>query len=120
VVKHRQLVPQVGAFGAITIKSSMDFDDMIFLMGSIFIFGSWVCEADDKGNLHGCLVETLEAHEGLTLSTKFTEDLEKLTLYESTRTLTTINLDLTSESDSLSESYLVSFKDKPSPFPIGL
>jgi hypothetical protein len=86
VIKHRQLARQVGAFGAIAIKSSTDFNDMIFPMGSIFIFGSWVCEADDKGNLHGRLIETLEAHEGLTLSTKFTEDLEKLMVSESTRT----------------------------------
>jgi hypothetical protein len=93
---------------------------MIFPMGSIFIFESWICEADDKGNLHGHLVEALEVHEDLTLSTKLTEDLEKLTVSESTRTPTTINLDLTSESDSLSESYLVSFKDKPNLFPIGL
>jgi hypothetical protein len=32
----------------------------------------------------------------------------------------TTSLDLTSGSDSPSESYLGSFKDKPSPFPIGL
>jgi hypothetical protein len=42
---------QVGAFGAIAIKSSTDFDNMIFPMGSTFIFGSWDCEADDKGIL---------------------------------------------------------------------
>jgi hypothetical protein len=93
---------------------------MIFPMGSIFIFGSWVCEADDKGDLHGRLIEALKAHEDLTLSTKLTEDLEKLTVSESIRAPTTINLDLTSESDSPSESYSGSFKDKASPFPIGL
>jgi hypothetical protein len=90
-------------------------------MGSIFIFGSWVCEADDKGNLQGCLVEALEAHEGLTLPTKLTKDLtERLTVSESTRAPTITSLDLTSGSDSPSESYLGSFKDKPSPFLIGL
>jgi hypothetical protein len=41
------------AFGAIAIKNSTDFDDMIFLMGSIFVFGSWVCKTDDEGNLQG-------------------------------------------------------------------
>jgi hypothetical protein len=61
VVKHRQLARQEGAFDAIAIKSSTDFDNMIFPMGSIFIFGSWVCEVDDEGNLQGCLVEALEA-----------------------------------------------------------
>jgi hypothetical protein len=102
------------------IKSSTDFDDTIFPMESIFIFGSWVCEVDDKGNLHGHLVEALEAHKDLTLSMKLTKDLEKLTMSEPTRTPMTINPDLTSESDSSSESYLGSFKDQPSPFPIGL
>jgi hypothetical protein len=77
VVKHRQLARQVGAFGAIAIKSSTDFDDMIFPMGSIFIFGSWVCKANDKDNLHGHLIKALEAHKDLTLSTKVTKDLEK-------------------------------------------
>jgi hypothetical protein len=67
VVKLRQLARQVGAFGAIAIKSSTDFDDMIFSMGSIFIFGSWVCEANDKGNLHGYLVEAPETQEDLPL-----------------------------------------------------
>jgi hypothetical protein len=120
VVKHRQLVRQVGAFGAITINSSTDFDDMIFPIGSIFIFGSWVCEVDDKGNLHGYLVKTPKAHKDLTLLTKLTEDLEKLTVSESTRAPIITNLNLTSELDSSSESYLGSFKDKPSPFPIRL
>jgi hypothetical protein len=119
MVKHRQLAHQVGAFGAITIKSSTDFDDMIFPMGSIFIFGSWVCEADDKGNLHGHIVKAPESHEDLTHSTKLTKDLKKLTVSKPTRAPTTINPNLTSESDSSSESYLGSFKDKSRPFLIG-
>jgi hypothetical protein len=90
-------------------------------MGSIFIFGSWVYEADDKGNLQGRLVEALEARKGLTLLTKFTEDLtERFTVSESTRAPMTTSLDLTSGSDSPSESYPGSFKDKPSSFLNGL
>jgi hypothetical protein len=70
---------------------------MIFPMGSIFIFGSWVCEADDKGNLQGRLIEALEAREGLTLPMKLTEDLtERLTMSKSTRAPTTTSLNLTS------------------------
>jgi hypothetical protein len=58
---------------------------MIFPKGSIFIFGSWVCETDDKANLQGRLIKTLEAYEELTLPTKLTEDLaERLTVSEST------------------------------------
>jgi hypothetical protein len=120
VVKHRQLARQVGAFGTIVIKSSMDFDNMIFPMGSIFIFGSWVCKADDKGILQGRLVEALKAREGLTLPTRPTKNLVErlsgLTVSEPTRASTTTSLDLTSGSDSPSESYPSSFKDKPSLF----
>jgi hypothetical protein len=99
----------------------MDFDDMIFPMGLTFIFGSWVCEADDEGNLHGCLVE---AHEDLTLLTglakNLTERFSGLTMPESTHAPTTIDLDLVSGSDSSSESNPGSFGIKPSSFPIGL
>jgi hypothetical protein len=38
----------------------MDPDNMIFSMGSIFIFGSWICEADDKGKLQGRLLKDQE------------------------------------------------------------
>jgi hypothetical protein len=97
---------------------------MIFPMGSTFIFGSWVCEADDKGNLHGCLIEALEAHEDLTLLTGLAKDLAErfsgLTMPESTHAPTTTNLDLMSGSGSSSESYPGSFGIEPSSFPIGL
>jgi hypothetical protein len=92
-------------------------------MGSIFIFGSWVCEANDKGNLQGRLVEALEACEGLTLPTRRTEDLveklSSLTVSESTRALTTTSLDLTSGSDSPSESYWVLLKTSQVLFQLG-
>jgi hypothetical protein len=38
----------------------MDLDNMIFSTGSTFIFGSWICEADDKGKLQGRLLEDQE------------------------------------------------------------
>jgi hypothetical protein len=64
---------------------------------------------------------TLEARKELTLLTKLTEDLaERLTVSELTQTPTTTSFDLISGSDSPSESYLGSFRDKPSSFPIGL
>jgi hypothetical protein len=92
---------------------------MIFPMGSIFIFGSWVCEVDGKGNLNGYLVEAPETHEDLPPSTKLIKDLKKLMVSKPTRAPTMFNPDLTFESDSSLESYSGSFKDKPSPFPIG-
>jgi hypothetical protein len=103
------------------IKSFMDFDNMIFPMGPIFIFGLWVCEADDKGNLQGRLIEALEARKGLTLLTKLTKVLaQRLTVFESTQAPITTSLDLASGLDSPSKSYPCSFKDKPSPFSIEL
>jgi hypothetical protein len=95
------------AFGAISIKNSTDFDDMIFPTGSIFIFGSWVCKVDDEGNLQGRLIEAQEAREEFALPMGSAEDLAKrfsgLTLSESTRAPITTRLDLVSRSDSSSE-----------------
>jgi hypothetical protein len=50
---------------------------MIFPTGSIFIFESWVCKADNEGNLQGRLVEAQEAREEFTLPTGSAEDLAK-------------------------------------------
>jgi hypothetical protein len=124
VVKHRQLARQVGAFGAITIKSYTDFDHMIFPTGSVFIFGSWVYEANDEGNLQGHLAEAQEARKELAFPTGLAEDLAKgfsgLTISESTRAPTTTRFDLISDSDSFSGSNPDSSRDKTSSFPIGL
>jgi hypothetical protein len=102
----------------------MDFDDMIFPMESIFIFGSWVCKANDEGNLQGCLIEAQEAREEFTLSTGSAEDLAKrfsgLMMSESTRASMTTRLDLMSGSDSSLKFDPGSFRDKPSSFSIGL
>jgi hypothetical protein len=93
-------------------------------MGSTFIFGSWVFEEDDEGNLHGHLIEALEAHEDLTLPTGLAEDLAKrfsgLTMPESTQAPTTTDLDLVSRSDSSLESNPGSLRIEPSSFPIRL
>jgi hypothetical protein len=108
----------------IVIKRSMDFDNMIFSTGSIFIFGSWICEAVSEGNLQGHLVKAQKAQEEITLPTGSAEDLTErllgLTVSESTRALTTTSLNLTSGSDSPLGSNPGSFKNKPSSFPIGL
>jgi hypothetical protein len=124
VVKYRQLARQVGAFGTIAIKSSTDFDNMIFPTGSIFIFGSWVCKADDEGNFQGRLAEAQETREELTLPMGSAEDLAEvfsgLTVFESTRAPTTTRFDLISDSDSFSGSNPGSSRDEMSSFPIGL
>jgi hypothetical protein len=81
----------------------MDFDNMIFPTGSIFIFRSWICEADSEGNLEGHLIEAQKAHEEITLPMRSAEDLAErfsgLTVSESTQAPTTTCLDLVSKSD---------------------
>ena len=62
MVKHRQLARQVGAFGDFASESSMDLDNMIFPTGSTFIFGSWICEADNNGKLQGHLLKDPDHH----------------------------------------------------------
>jgi hypothetical protein len=75
MVKHRQLVRQVGASGRFASKSLMDLDDMIFSTGSTFIFRSWICDADDKGKLQEHLLEDQENQKDLTLSARSTKEL---------------------------------------------
>jgi hypothetical protein len=53
----------------------MDLDNMIFLTGSTFTFGSWICEADDKGKLQGHPLEDREDQEDLTLLARLTDEL---------------------------------------------
>jgi hypothetical protein len=65
VVKHRQLAHQVGSFGGFASKTLTDLDNMIFSTGSTFIFGSWICEADDDGKLQGHLLKDSANHEDL-------------------------------------------------------
>jgi hypothetical protein len=47
-MKHRQLAPWVGAFGDFAIESLADLDNMIFSVGTTFIFGSWIYKADNN------------------------------------------------------------------------
>ena len=68
MVKHRQLARQVGAFGEFASESLTDLNNMIFSTGSTFIFGSWICEADDCGKLQGHLLEDLDHQEDLAIS----------------------------------------------------
>jgi hypothetical protein len=45
----------------------MDLDKIIFSMGSTFIFGSWIYEADDDGKLQGRLLKDLACHGDLAI-----------------------------------------------------
>ena len=66
---------QVGAFGKFASKSSTDLDNMIFSTGSTFIFGSWICEADDNGKLQRRLLEDSDHREDLFISATTTSQL---------------------------------------------
>ena len=67
MVKHRQLVCQVGAFCDFASESSMNLDNMIFSKGSTFIFGLWICEAGDNGKLQGRLLEDSDHHQDFSI-----------------------------------------------------
>ena len=61
MVKHRQLVRQVGAFDEFFLESSADLNlEMTFSAGTTFVFGSWICKADGDGKLHTRLREEKE------------------------------------------------------------
>jgi hypothetical protein len=81
-------VRQVGAFGGFASKSSTNLNNIIFSMGSTFIFGSWICEVDDKGKLQGHLLEDQENQEDFTLLVRsieeLTGELSRLVISEST------------------------------------
>jgi hypothetical protein len=47
----------------------VDLDNMIFSVGTAFIFGSWICEADDNGKLQSLLIEISVPQASLDVST---------------------------------------------------
>jgi len=130
VVKHQQLARQVGAFGDFASENSTDLINMIFPTGSIFIFGSWICEADDCGKLQGHLLEDSDHHEDLaisaTMANQITRKLARLVMSDPTRISrpTVFHAGLQNASSTYqefnSESIHSSFKNSPSSFPIGL
>jgi hypothetical protein len=102
----------------------MDLGNMIFLTGSTFIFGSWICVADDEGKLQGHLLEDSTHHEDLAILTIATDQLAgrftRLTMSDLTQLLRQTDFDSNSGSAFEMESYLGSFYDEPSSFPLGL
>ena len=120
MVKHRQLVRHVGAFGDFASESSMDLDNMIFSKGSIFIFGSWICEAGDDGKLQGRLLEDSDHHQNFSISATTTYQLAgrftQLVMSDPTQISRFYASDSNPSSASETESYPSSFR-KPSSFP---
>jgi hypothetical protein len=102
----------------------MDLNNMIFSMGSTFIFGSWICEAGDKGKLQGCLLDDREDQKDLTLSRRSTKELvgmlSRLVMSESIQVLPIIKFNLDSRMECTSEANLGSLHGKPGSFPMGL
>ena len=50
---------------------------MIFSMGSTFIFGSWICEADNNGKLQGHLLKDPDHHKEFPISPTTTDQLTR-------------------------------------------
>jgi hypothetical protein len=102
----------------------MDLNNMIFLTGLTFIFRSWICEADGKGKLQGCLHEDPENQKDFALSAKSSEELtgelSVLAIAESTQVSPTIEFNSNSRVEFTSEANLGYFRCKPGPFPMGL
>ena len=123
MVKHRQLARQVGAFGEFASESSTDLDNMIFSMGSTFIFGSWIYEANDNGKLQSRLLEDSDHPEDHSISATTTDQLTgrfaQLAMSDSTQISRLCASDSNSGSASEMESYPSSF-EKPSSFLVGL
>ena len=123
MVKHRQLVRQVGAFGNFASESSTDLDNMIFSKGSTFIFGSWICEAGDDGKLQGRLLEDSDHHEDHSISVTTIDQLAgrfaQLAMSDPTQISWLHASDSNSGSAFETESYSSSF-GKPSSFPTRL
>jgi hypothetical protein len=97
---------------------------MIFSTESTFVFGSWICEADDDNKLQSHLLEDSTRHEDLAISTTTTDQLAGrfawLTMSDPTQISWPTDFDSNSGSASEMESYLGSFCDVPSSFSLGL
>jgi hypothetical protein len=97
---------------------------MIFLTGSTFIFGSWICEVDDKGKLQGRLLEDQENQEDLTLLARLTKELagrlSHLAMSESIQVLLMIEFNSDSRTKSVLKTNQGSFHDKLGSFLMGL
>jgi hypothetical protein len=89
---------------------------MIFSMGSTFIFGSWICKADDKGKLQGHLLKDQENQEDLTLSVRSTKELagrlSRLAMSESIQVLSMIEFNSDFEMESTLKTNPDSFHGK--------
>ena len=101
----------------------MDLDNMIFSTGSTFIFGSWICEADDNGKIQSRLLEDSNHHEDHSISATTTSQLTRkfaqLAMSDSIQISQLYASDSNSGSASETESYPSSF-EKPSSFLAGL
>ena len=123
MVEHRQLARQVGAFGGFASECSTDLDNMMFPMGSIFIFGSWVCEADDNSKLQSRLLKDSVHQEDFAISAmkidQITGRFAQLMMSDSTQVSRLCASDSNLGSVSEIESYPSSF-GKLSSFPMRL
>jgi hypothetical protein len=105
----------------------MDFDNMIFLVGSTFIFGSGICVADDDGKLQSWLTEILTPQHALVILAIMMDQLAKkfsrLLISNSTQ-ISKVPKEFDSGSTMPEEIYLESnlgsIPEVSSPYPLGL
>ena len=101
----------------------MDLNNMIFSTGSTFIFGTWICEADNNGKLQSHLLKDSKHHEDDSISTTTTDQISgrfaQLIVSDSTQVPQLCASDSNSRSASELESYPSPF-GKPSSFLMGL
>jgi hypothetical protein len=97
---------------------------MILSMGSTFTFESWIYADDDDSKLQSHLLEDSARHEDLTISMTMTDQLTRrfarLAMSDPTQISWPTDFDSNSGSASEMESYLGSFYDVSSSFPLGL
>ena len=94
---------QVGAFGRLYTESSADQPlKMSYNKGTTFVFGSWICEADEARQLQSCLVNKAEL-EDIKVDEKEEAQLAEKFEKFSTSTTTRKEAEKDSESDSENE-----------------
>ena len=101
----------------------MYLDSMIFSTRSTFIFGSWICEADDNGKLQSRLLKDSNHHEDYSISATTTDQITgrfaQLVMFDSTQVSRLCASDSNSGSASKMEYDLSSFEN-PNSFPMRL
>jgi hypothetical protein len=86
VVKHRQLVHQVGEFIEHPLENSMasvSFTNTMLDEGTIFVFGSWICVTNSLGGFNSHLANSRKPEASAATQRS---NLEKISVFDVTST----------------------------------